>query len=85
MNVKEITDTYFDEMPDQIVFTVGAQFIASRDGIRSRKKEFYERLINDFHSEKIVFSDGKNRLPWIMERLWLYMFNEKIKTKYDSK
>ncbi len=83
LNVKEIIfDKYFQNSPNELYFIVGAQFIVSRNFIKMRPKQFYINLLKDFDRDDIDNSDTLggggtkgNKMPWIMERIWLYVFN----------
>ena len=48
-------------------FFAGAQFVVPASSIKSRSKEFYERLM-EMHEEYDDF-------PCVMERIWGYIFN----------
>lgn len=85
LNIKElIFDRYFIEKPNTIRFVAGAQFIVSKEAIRKRDKKMYELLLadilrTDINDEKF----GVNKMPWVLERAWPYIFNTKITSKYD--
>ena len=85
LNIKElIFDKYFIINIDTIKFAVGAQFIVSRKAILNRSKRFYELLLKEFlrtDIEDLYYND--NKMPWVLERVWYYIFNTKIKSKYD--
>lgn len=91
LNIKEIIfDKYYIDVPNEIYFIVGAQFIVSRNLIKARPKQFYIDLLAEFDRDDIDNLDTEggggtpgNRMPWIMERIWLYVFNEKYRLKYD--
>lgn len=81
---KLIFDEYFIEKPEKVKFVVGAQFIVSKKSIKRRKVEFYKKLLNQFYRDDISNHPiGGNKMPWVMERVWYYIFNEKYRTKYD--
>lgn len=63
----------------------GAQFIVHKDLILNRKIELYEDLLKEFDRIDIpcIGYDGTNKMPWVMERVWWYIFNPNFKTKYD--
>lgn len=87
---KIIFDRFFTNKPPMLQFTVGAQFIVSRNSILNRKLEFYKDLLSEFDRTDIdnEFTGGGggtkgNKMPWICERIWAYVFNKSYKTKYD--
>jgi len=93
LNIKElIFDNYFLSCPNEIFFTPGGCMIVSKSAILCRKKEFYEKMIREFdrNDEKILFTEGEekwrglNQMPWILERVWGYIFNKDFKTNYDT-
>jgi hypothetical protein len=51
--------------PEYFFFFPGAQFIVCKNYIQNNKKEFYEQIDN-LHTSTYD-------LPWILERLWLYI------------
>ena len=88
---KLIFDKFFIDCPNELIFTVGAQFIASRSSILKRKKEFYIDILKEFYRTDIdnKYTGGGggtcgNKMPWIMERVWAYLFNINYRTKYDT-
>ena len=91
LEVKQIIfDQFFNNYPEYLVFVVGAQFIVSKSAILRRKKEFYVDLLKQFDRTDIdnIHTGGGggtpgNKMPWIMERCWIYLFNKNFKTKYD--
>ncbi len=64
---KALFDT---EIPSQINFGVGAQFIVSADVIKGRDLAFYKSCY-DIHC---VIDEA----PWIFERIWGFIFESKI-------
>lgn len=85
-----IFDEFFLGYPNEVVFIVGAQFIVSKEAIRNRKREFYIKLLEQFDRTDIDNSTTGggantpgNKMPWVMERVWLYIFSQKLKSKYD--
>lgn len=54
------------KMPKRLTFYPGAQFLVSADDIKKRDKFFYERLW--------VISKKFHKAPWLLERLWPYIF-----------
>lgn len=85
LQIKElIFDRYFIDIPEFITFVAGAQFIVSKQAILNRSKEFYELLLKDSlrtDIDDVLFKS--NKMPWVLERVWSYIFNPKFKTKYD--
>lgn len=82
---KLIFEPLFIDKPDLIKFVVGAQFIVNKKYILNRKKEFYEILLEKFNRTDIDdFFHKKNKMPWVMERVWGYIFDPSFKTKYDN-
>lgn len=85
LNIKElIFDRYFIDSFNTLRFTAGAQFIVSKKAILCRSKKFYELLMEDSLREDIDdITFNSNKMPWVLERVWSYIFNTKIKSKYD--
>lgn len=85
LQIKEIIfDRFFLNCPPFIIFSIGAQFIVTKNAILNRKKEFYQILLKEFNRTDIDNrGGGGNKMPWIMERIWTYIFNINYKTKYD--
>lgn len=86
-----IFDKFFIDKPDHLYFVCGAQFIVKKESIISRKKEFYIDLLKEFDRPDIdnKFTGGGggaagNKMPWVMERVWRYIFDSKFRTKYDK-
>ena len=92
LDIKSLVfDRFFDSCPSELVFTVGAQFIVSKRAILRRSKMFYELLLAEFDREDIDNSltegGGKakgNKMPWVMERVWVFVFSPKFSSPYDS-
>lgn len=87
---KIIFDRFFINKPTSLQFVVGAQFIVSKKAILFRKKQFYIDLLNEFDrtdidNEHTGGGGGTkgNKMPWICERIWAYVFLSNYKTKYD--
>lgn len=87
---KIIFDKFFIDKPDTLKFVVGAQFIVSKKSILSRKKEFYIDILKEFDrididNEHTGGGGGTkgNKMPWICERIWAYLFISKFRTNYD--
>ncbi len=89
LQVKEIIfDQFFTSCPDRLRFIVGAQFIVSKSAILNRSKSFYEKLLKEFDRTDIdnSLTEGGggakgNRMPWVMERVWIYLFDKSLKIK----
>lgn len=82
---------YFINKPNHLEFSVGALFIVDKKSILLRKKGFYESLLEEFNRDDIdnsLTNGGAgtpgNRMPWIMERVWKYIFDPNFKTKFDN-
>lgn len=85
-----IFDQFFMGCPYEVIFVVGAQFLVNKKAILKRKKEFYVELLKQFDRTDIDNSltggggnTPGNKMPWVMERVWMYIFSQKINTKYD--
>ena len=83
---------YFIDRPNELVFMMGAQFIVTRDAIRSRTKEFYEKILKEFENPDISVvplgygrNSGCHKFPWILEAVWPHLFNKNFKSKYDTR
>lgn len=91
LNIDEIIfDRFFINKPQFLKFPVGALFIASKRAILNRSKQFYIDILNEFNRTDIDNSltgggggAKGNKMPWICERIWPYIFNRDYKTKYD--
>ena len=58
---------------ESYTFVAGAQFVVSRERIRSRPREFYEKV------QALGFTDGLEKdWGYTMERLWGYVLNEAL-------
>lgn len=85
LDIGNLFDNFFIDKPDIISFSPGAQFIVKRDSILKRNKQFYIDLLNEFNRTDIDdFFHKKNKMPWVMERVWSYIFNPSFKSKYDN-
>lgn len=81
---KLVFDNFFIDKPNNIKFSPGAQFIVNKKSILNREKNFYIEMMNQFHRNDINdYYHKVNKMPWVMERVWYYIFNEKYRTKYD--
>lgn len=65
-------------------FPMGAQFIVSKKAILFHTKTVYQKTRN-FMIETENIIDEKDTIfsPWVMERLWQTLFDNKHKTIYD--
>ena len=88
-----IFDKFFVDYPknDEIFFTPGACFIVSKAAIHLRKKVFYEKILEEFNriDEEMYFKlhpvyTGHQKMPWVLEGSWAYIFNKNFKSKYDN-
>jgi hypothetical protein len=60
---------------ESYTFIAGAQFVASREKIRSRPRAFWEKV------QALGFTPGLEKdWGYTMERLWFYILNEEIKS-----
>lgn len=57
------------QLPDVIHFSAGAQFIVTKEAIQQRSLNFYKELLDT------VSDDIKSVNAYILERLWMYIFN----------
>lgn len=74
VNVDEYWDLLFNEpRPKFYEFMPGGHFAISRDQVRIRSRNFYEKICNLLAED--VYA------PWKMERLECYVFCENYKTK----
>lgn len=74
INVDEYWDFLFDcEKPKNYEFIPGGHFAITKNQIQKRPKEFYLKIV------EVLEKDLK--APWHIERLELYIFNEKFKIK----
>jgi hypothetical protein len=64
--IKDIADKIGLVLPDTIKFIAGGQFLISTEKIKSKPKEFYQKLY-DLHMEY-------EKMPWVIERLWGYIY-----------
>lgn len=75
LNINEVWYELFEgTCPQNFIAIYGAQFIVSKELIRSRSREFWQK-INDLHT-KI------EHLPWVIETMWYYIFDPRYKTKF---
>jgi hypothetical protein len=82
LNFDFIFDDLFIEKPININFIVGAQFIVKKENILNRSLSFYKELYKYFERNDINdLIMGVNKMPWVMERIWLYIFDKSLKTK----
>jgi len=88
-----IFDMFFIDCPVQnkVFFTPGGQFIVSKSAIHVRKKIFYEKILEEFNriDEEMYFKlhpvyTGHQKMAWVLEAVWAYLFNKHFKSKYDN-
>ena len=63
-------------IPEVVTFSVGAEFLVTRERIRARPRQFYLdslAALMDF-KEKDIFNGYFNGLVW--ENIWPYVFGE---------
>ena len=70
LELKRIADELDLEIPDELVFTVGAQFRVSTEQIKIRSLEWYKKAYNISMSDNYGPSVAHH-----FERLWKYIFN----------
>ena len=69
LDIKSFADRINLPIPDTLNFTPGAQLDVERDKIRERPLSWYQ------HAYDVVMSNQIPTVPWLMERLWKYIFN----------
>lgn len=90
---------FIDEL-DSFLFPKGAQFIVSKKAILFHSKLTYQKIM-DFMLEEVSPDDiclhmrkahcprnceyRRPFSPWVLERLWMSLFNNKHKTIYDKR
>ncbi|MFM7182221.1 MAG: DUF3431 domain-containing protein [Verrucomicrobiales bacterium] len=67
LEIKRLADLIDLDIPEKIQFTAGAQFDVSGYQIKQRPIEWYVRAFDVSMSEP--------QAPWILERLWKYIFD----------
>lgn len=67
LNIKPFTEKLNLEIPETLHFTAGAQFNVTTDQIKQRTLDWYKNAYN--------ISMEVDQAPWILERLWKYIFN----------
>lgn len=83
MAMYESTKALFHtELPSEITFSQGAQFIVCRKNIIQRPKWFYQKIYNVlFRENPLCFGINHSKClvcPWTLERLWFYIFTPSI-------
>jgi hypothetical protein len=74
INVNKVWSILFDEpTPEFYEFVPGGHFGITKEQITKRSIEFYKEIINLLESDETM--------PWNVERLECYIFNEKFKSK----
>jgi hypothetical protein len=71
---------YFENTPDVILFSPGAQWIVSKKIILSKSLNFYTHVLYELMIDRKSSSDGVVN-AWTMEGLWNYIFDETVKEK----
>lgn len=56
------------DAPKHFGFKAGGQFIVSAKNIKKHPKEYYQKIYDEIEKDD-------SKLPWVMERLWSYIFN----------
>lgn len=77
---KRTYERYFEEVPEKIHFSPGAQWIVPAKDIRSKSRRFYMDLFVQLSTPRINPEDGIVN-PWNMEGLWNYIFDPEVKEK----
>jgi hypothetical protein len=65
---------FHGDMPLRFFANYGAQFIASRDLIRSRSLDFYKELMQCHEDYDFA--------PWALEIMWYFIFDPRFKSKF---
>lgn len=73
-------DLFGEEMPNTSLMKPYAQFVASREAIRSHSLETYVRLL-DYFNDNINY----NVMAWHMEYFWHILFRESLNLDYNPK
>jgi hypothetical protein len=73
LHVGQITEMLFESTPEEWDFNPGAQFIISKQIIRSRNRKFWECCLD--------ISTSVEEAAWKFERTWPLIFNLNIKSK----
>lgn len=66
LQIAELAHELGIEIPEPLDFIVGAQFTVNKSLILKHSKEFYVKLYE--------LANNYKDAPWILERLWLYIF-----------
>lgn len=66
LKMPQFADEIGIKIPNELKFIVGAQFTLHKDVILQYPKSYYEKLL--------IMSNTFDRAPWILERLWTYIF-----------
>ncbi len=87
----ESSDLLFENKKDTFEYTPGAQFIVSKKLIQNRPLSFYQFILNEIEtnayinkcevkSHRPTCNCGTRFSPWVLERLWLDIFDIKQKS-----
>jgi hypothetical protein len=68
LRVDDASMKFFGRTLPEYGFVSGAQFVVSKERIRSRSKEFYESLLQ--------YCKDDTDAPWVLERLWRLVFGQ---------
>ena len=74
INIKDFIKNTFIDFPKDIellYFIQGTQFAVSAERIRTKPNTFYKNLLKELHKNEFN--------THILERLWMYIFSNKIK------
>jgi hypothetical protein len=81
VHMKHYKLLFGDPVPHHLNFSPGCQWVVSRDLIRKKPKEFYEKLrqmiIDSEGTDNEVFNENYIS-PWTIERLFPYIFSNDI-------
>lgn len=77
---KPLYSKYFENLPSDIFFVPGAQFIIPKEKILSKSINFYKNVLYELMIDKTSSSDGVVN-AWTMEGLWNYVYDDNVKEK----
>lgn len=71
---------YFENVPDEIWFGPGAQWIMPKEKILSKSLNFYTNVLYELMIDRKSSQDGIVN-AWTMEGLWNYILDDNVKEK----
>jgi len=74
LKIGELSNLLFGVDFERYEFAMGAQFIVEKDIILKRSKLFYKHCL--------TLCEIDYNMPWVMERLWVKVFDENIKSNF---